>query len=288
MRKVMVIVVVLAVIAGIVYSQRSEALTAKVTSVEGEATVVVNGAEQPATVGMAVPQGATIRTAAGGQVDVCLKEEVAVRVQGNGEAVLTQNSRNRITGTNQIDINLKQGELLNRVDNLPSGSAYSVRTSSAVCGVRGTRFGVSASGDGTEIGVMDGSVVVKFGDQERTLTNDQIMSIYRGREATDIKKMSERQRSRLKPCGLLNFKEVVNATRAMVDLHNSNIIVQDIMAYFAENGRYPATLAEVYPVEKKDQFGHAYIYRLENGKFFLASMGEDGIPGTGDDIVMTQ
>ena len=140
MRKVMVIVVVLAVIAGIVYSQRSEALTAKVTSVEGEATVVVNGAEQPATVGMAVPQGATIRTAAGGQVDVCLKEEVAVRVQGNGEAVLTQNSRNRLTGTNQIDINLKQDELLNRVDNLrpdrhiPCGR----HRPSAVCAARGS------------------------------------------------------------------------------------------------------------------------------------------------------
>lgn len=285
------LILVVLVLAGAAYVFRLKAVEGKIASVNGTATAVINGREQAVTAGMAVPAGTTIRTQNGAQVVVELKENVQARVGENAEATVSELGQNRFNSTYAIGLDLQQGEILNRVDELPEGSNYQVRTATAVCGVRGTRFGVHATAEGAEVSVMEGSVVVKFGDQERTLTNDQIISIYRDRPATDIRQMTERQRHRLRPCGYLNFNDVVNAARAMANVtQTATTFRTDIEAFAAtHDGRYPESLTELYGSEKNDMFGRPYIYRRTgNNKYFLASMGEDGIPGNGDDVIITQ
>lgn len=290
MKKLIIILVVLAVIGGVAYKLRLSPVSGKVTMVEGEAVAVVNGVEKPVVVGMEVPPGTTIRTTGNAQVDVCIADSIAVRVGENGEAKVSQLERNRYNSSYQVGIDLNQGELLNRVDNLPAGSDYSVRTATAVCGVRGTRFGVTVAADGTEVGVLDGSVTIKLGEngEERTLTRDQVMNIYRGRGPSNIRELNERQRARLKPCGMLNFKEVISATRAIVDTANGRTIAGDIDRFYLENSRYPASITELYGSERLDQFGHPFIYIVEGSKYKLVSIGEDGVPGSGDDVIFTQ
>lgn len=286
-RNALLAIVVVLLVVGVGCGQKSVPVTGKVTMVNGDATLEVDGQSKPATVGMDVPPGSVIRTAAGAQVDVRVIENCAVRVEANGEARVAESSQNPATNHYQVAIELTKGELLNRIDGLPQGSEYQVRTPTAVCGVRGTRFGVRADAEGTEIGVLDGSVEVKFGNQTRTLSRDQIVSIYRARPATDVRQMIDRERSRLQPCGLLNFKEVIAATRAIVDVANAQTIKGDLENYYAMNGKYPESLQELYGQVKNDQFGNPYIYHKTGPTTFtLASMGEDGRPGSGDDIVI--
>lgn len=285
------LILVVLVLAGAAYLFRFKAVDGRVASVNGTATAVINGREQAVSVGMAVPAGTTIRTQNGAQVVVELKENVQARVGENAEATVSELGQNRFNSAYAIGLDLQRGEILNRVDALPEGSSYQVRTATAVCGVRGTRFGVHATAEGAEFSVLEGSLVVKFGDQERTLTNDQIISIYRDRPATDIRQMTERQRQRLRPCGYLNFNDVVNAARAMANVtQTATTFRTDIEAFAAtHDGRYPESLVELYGSEKNDMFGRPYIYRRTgNNKYFLASMGEDGIPGNGDDVIITQ
>jgi len=287
-KKVIISVIVLVVIAGI-YMNRQVAMTAKVTMVEGEATVVSGGSTQPAEVGMEIPVGAVIHTEAGAKIDVLVKDECAVRLNENGEAALSELSQNGMTDDYQISVELRQGELLNRIDGLADGSDFTVKTPTAVCGVRGTHFGVTVEDEGTEVGVLKGEVEIAFGDgQTRTLTRDQIISVYARRPASDVRQLTERARSRLKPVGYLNFQEVVTATKVIVDIANAQTIKTDLEIYLISNGSYPNSLRDVYGQEKNDNFGHPWIYERHGNSYFLASRGEDGIPGNGDDIIVKE
>jgi len=56
-----------------------------------------------------------------------------------------------------------------------------------------------------------------------------------------------------------------------------------IQLYKAENGRYPAKLEHVG--HSQDPWGNPYVYKIGGDGFRLESMGPDGLPGTGDELL---
>lgn len=89
--------------------------------------------------------------------------------------------------------------------------------------------------------------------------------------------------------------------RAVLAVNVLNSAVKDIESYKERHGRYPASLSEVEPKDKKTLnnfldpvltkqgagLNGRFYYQLDpSGDFyFLRSVGPDGIPFTGDDIL---
>jgi hypothetical protein len=103
--------------------------------------------------------------------------------------------------------------------------------------------------------------------------------------------------------GLFHNGGIYGKMRAMLAVEALKSAVKDIEVYKQQHGRYPALLSEVEPpndkkrlnnfidpvIHTKDSAGlnGRFYYHLDpSGKFYLLrSVGPDGIPFTGDDIL---
>lgn len=136
---------------------------AVVKSITGTAMYATGvGAEwTPLKVGMALPPGATIKTARASQVVLHLgKNESAIRINENSTFVIRQltyqqTDKGLVTNT---DLEVKQGSILGNVKKLSVASNYQVKTPNSVAGIRGTEFYVEASGT---VHVLSGVVEVR-------------------------------------------------------------------------------------------------------------------------------
>ncbi|WP_459616267.1 FecR family protein [Bordetella sp. 2513F-2] len=134
---------------------------ARIAHVQGAAEI--DGA--PARVGAAVPEGATLRTAADGFVTVELADGSAVTVPG-GSAVQIERLRAFVHGGGLGDTILRVGEGAVESQVAPSGQGvgrFEIRTPVAVTGVRGTRFRMQAGERGATSEVLEGSVRLQPG-----------------------------------------------------------------------------------------------------------------------------
>ena len=156
-----------AVAAGIAISSTAWAAagSATITKVVGKAEMSTDGTTwTAATVAKALPPGSSIRTPAGGQVDVSL--------QGNGGTVQlsasTELKFERLSTTSSgagtvadTGLDLKAGTIIGRVTQLPSGSKYDVKTPTSVIAINTARgpskYQISANGNSSAI---DGQLVV--------------------------------------------------------------------------------------------------------------------------------
>lgn len=153
----------------------AHAYEATVLKVQGSAEVQLPNqtAPQPITVGMLVPEGSTITTAAGGQV---LLEAVpgAVATIEAGTTVLVEKlsitkQGEKVTAQEAL-LDLKKGNIISTID--PSKKAinrYGVRTPKGVAAARGTVYGTSvsftASGtSNTTVATLDGVVTLNLGN----------------------------------------------------------------------------------------------------------------------------
>jgi len=142
---------------------------------------------QPAKNGMTINQNNSIRTGEKSRVKIKFDEESFSEI---GEKALmrletlefktvvkkTLFSSKEIPSKN-IKINMAGGSILSKLKKLNTESGFSIKTQTAVCGVRGTSFDVS-SGDNSDIAVLEGEVEVanpQFPDQIiRVKKNEQV------------------------------------------------------------------------------------------------------------------
>lgn len=162
--------VVAIAVASLGLSVSANAHDAKVLKVTGAAEVQLPGQNtwQALTPAMAVPQGATIKTAAGGQVHLETLPGVVATIQAETTvlveklAIVTEGS---VVTTQEAMLDLKKGNIISTLDPAKKNiNRYAVRTPKGVAAARGTVYGVSVNISGTTVATLTGSVTLNLGN----------------------------------------------------------------------------------------------------------------------------
>jgi hypothetical protein len=127
----------------------------KVFSVEGTANMKKPGATDwtPLVANMEVPEGARIQTR--------LNTRLTMVLDNNARVTLSENSIFEVirSANNRFEFRLWVGDVRSRVPSLGAGQRFTVRTPTAVAGIRGTDFLVSTEENGrTSVSVYEGAV----------------------------------------------------------------------------------------------------------------------------------
>ncbi len=116
---------------------------ARAIAVEGNAQwQKAGGADwQPMKDGMTLDSGDAIKTPAASRVDISYDKDLnnVLRVLEKSGVTLGQDK-----------VQMSEGRVLAKLDDLKPGTEFNVRTPNAICGVRGSAFGVESEGDTTE------------------------------------------------------------------------------------------------------------------------------------------
>ena len=91
---------------------------------------------------MALDRGDSIRTMVDSRVDVSFDKKL--------DNVMRVVEKSRATLSSQQEVLMPKGMILAKLDNLKAGTTFSLRTPSAVCGVRGSALGVATDGSSTD------------------------------------------------------------------------------------------------------------------------------------------
>jgi hypothetical protein len=137
---------------------RAQAQVARLAAVSGE--VRSEGiALQP---GAALPAGTQLDTGAQGFATIELADGSRLQLAPSSRLRLERMARQRGSGTPDQRLRLQQGRVESQVTPLPQGKGrFWISTPSAVAGVRGTRFRMSADAGGSRAEVTEGSVAVR-------------------------------------------------------------------------------------------------------------------------------
>lgn len=148
----------------------AQAGTASLSGVEGDVTVKAkaDGEWENGTEGMAVPEGASVKTGSDGKASLTWGEGNVVKIYP-----LSLIKATSVSGADKKAsvITLESGRTMSRVAKLDSGASFELKTPTAVAGVRGTGFDTQIT-PGTAmvtIAVVEGSVVMSVGDIEVVL-----------------------------------------------------------------------------------------------------------------------
>lgn len=139
--------------------------TAKVQAIShGAAQYSTDGKEwQSLSIGTVLKAGSSVKTDAGAVVDLFLKDNgPVVRVTPATRLDLTTLTFDDGEGdskTINTELGLQNGRVLGAVKKLAAASKYEVKTPKGTCGIRGTKFDISASG---KIVVVEGAVLVRY------------------------------------------------------------------------------------------------------------------------------
>lgn len=144
---VIIIVCAIAICAQSVYAADTFR-TANLTEINGSVEVSQkDGAWQPATVGMTLNQGDTLKTKASSWAIVTLDgsaETGTVEVKQNSELKLATLIKNEEQSSQTTLLDLSMGEILIKAKKLHSEqSKFEVKTPTSIVGVRGTTFSVA-------------------------------------------------------------------------------------------------------------------------------------------------
>ncbi len=145
-----------------------------ISGVVGSAKLIrVSGGVEPAHFDKKVFDGDAVETAAGGKVRVELNDRSVLTIAPDSRVAVETRASGDRAGRRRTLLNLMYGRVRAKVDKANkrdgTGSAFQVRTKSAVAGVRGTDFVTSfALGEGswvTEVKTLEGHV--EFGGESR-------------------------------------------------------------------------------------------------------------------------
>ena len=143
---------------------------AKLMGVKGDVTAKVSAdaAWEAAAEGASLPEGASVKTGADGEVNLVWPGGSAVKVFPLSVVKLDA-SRRSADGGSKTELDMQQGRTLSKVAKLQTtDSVFSVKTPTAVAGVRGTTFDTSIdpASAAVSVAVVSGSVFVAVGDIE--------------------------------------------------------------------------------------------------------------------------
>ena len=116
----------------------------------------------PVEIGQTLTQDDSLRVDDASYCEVQFGESAVVKVKEATTISLSQVYLKE--GERSVKVKMEGGSVLNRVEKLAGGEKFKVQTPSAVCGVRGTQFGVEAGRDNTtKVSVKTGAVAVQPG-----------------------------------------------------------------------------------------------------------------------------
>jgi len=139
----------LAMIAGafLLCSPAGAAEIGQIKISKGQVTVERNGAALPATVGMRLETADVLKTGADGSVGITMADNSLLSAGPNSILSLDRFEFDPTTSQGQFDAQLRKGSLAVISGRIAKQSpeAMTVRTPSAILGVRGTEFVLSAN-----------------------------------------------------------------------------------------------------------------------------------------------
>ncbi|MBN1524407.1 MAG: PQQ-binding-like beta-propeller repeat protein [Spirochaetales bacterium] len=125
----------------------------------GDVEASVEDAWQVVEVGDFIVKEQSVKVGSGSFCELQFGEKAVIRVEENTKVSLSELFLK--AGETDIRINVEVGTVLCKVNSLSEGEKFKVRTKTAVCGVRGTQFGVSVSpANETALSVREGKVAV--------------------------------------------------------------------------------------------------------------------------------
>ena len=132
---------------------------AMITFISGEVLVAFSDDWQEAQIGDFLEEDDIIRVGEESYCELQFGDVGALRIQDNTEVLLQDVFLN--PEESNVGVKLVAGSLLAKVSKLTGNDKFAVKTESAVCGVRGTEFGVTITDDGsTKLAVKEGKVAV--------------------------------------------------------------------------------------------------------------------------------
>jgi hypothetical protein len=152
------------VAATVVSTTQAAQGTAKVQVIRnGSAEFTEDGSTwKKLSVGTVLKAGSTVKTDASAVVDLFLKANgPVVRVTPGSSLELTTLTFDQADGETVIttELGLSSGRILGSVKKLAAASKYDVKTPVGTCGIRGTKYDISAAG---RVLVVEGTVVVRY------------------------------------------------------------------------------------------------------------------------------
>ncbi|MCB1173089.1 MAG: FecR domain-containing protein [Leptospiraceae bacterium] len=181
-----------------------------VSSVVGSAQLLRAGAAEALTAGQMLQSADTIKTGDQSAVELAVQGFGVVKVGANTEVGLAELVNDQNKG--RVSLDLKRGDVASVISRQDAESEYSIRTPTAIAGVRGTAFIVSVGGGGTaQIAVLDGSVAVSQDGQEVILEKNSRLVVQKQQ------KLSRDMVQELSPENLKKMQD-------MTVFHKSNVL----------------------------------------------------------------
>lgn len=169
MKRLMFYVMLLFVLSSRVFVLAADQV--EITKVSGDVQVLLENTEdyESAQEGMSLKEGDKLKTSAGATA------ELSFNADDSNIVSLSENSNLTIILKEDEKLDLSVGEVFATVSNLPAGSAFEIRTPTAVSGARGTDWVTKVSDEGTDVEAIDSIPYVRHFEnngvvsQERTL-----------------------------------------------------------------------------------------------------------------------
>ncbi len=130
-----------------------------ITFFSGDVSIRENESWYEAAIGDIVNKSNIVKVASDSYCEIQFGDRAVIKIQENSEVDLAVvNSK---PGEANLDLDMRVGTVLSKVQKLASEEKFRVRTQTAVCGVRGTEFSVSSeNGKDTTLAVREGAVAV--------------------------------------------------------------------------------------------------------------------------------
>ncbi|MCF7927795.1 MAG: PQQ-binding-like beta-propeller repeat protein [Spirochaetales bacterium] len=138
---------------------------ALITFISGEADIVHQGESYYAEIGEFLEQEDTLIVYEGSYVELQFGETAVCRVQENTEIAMEKIQF--APGETDVKMGMEVGSVLTKVQKLAGNEKFKVKTETAVCGVRGTEFGVTVDQQKkTKLAVQEGEVSIMPGNAD--------------------------------------------------------------------------------------------------------------------------
>jgi hypothetical protein len=146
---------------------------AELTNFSGTVDVLLEGADGyvSAQDGMMLEAGDKIKTGSGASAELSFNEDNTNLVR------ISENSAVKVSFSGDEKLEMDEGEVFTSISNLPSGSAFEIRTPTAVSGARGTDWVTKVTEEGTDVEAMDNTPYVRHFQTDGTLSKEQTFII---------------------------------------------------------------------------------------------------------------
>lgn len=152
------------------YSALCQNSTAEITACSGIVEVLLEGTQEyvPAEEGMQLEAGDTLHTSYSGSCELSFNQTNTNILR------LEENTSMTLLFSGDEKLQMTQGEIFASISELPSGSAFEIRTPTAVSGARGTDWVTTVSGEDTEIEAIDSTPYVRHFESTGSVSRQEM------------------------------------------------------------------------------------------------------------------